>query len=187
MALRDWTERHRGFWEFIKFNVLGNVSMIVRLALMWVGYVLREKVVEVVRHGPLSEPGASLDAPEAPDEPKATEPCADGSRYLLSSLHSGLLGVCEGCCLGKDASLAAAPLARPSRVATVYTNDPKQLREAIFADLCTLLRSPGLARDRAGSRVPRRQRPHGTRDARALGPEDHAAGAMTQPATHTSS
>ena len=66
--------------------------MIVRLALMWVGYVLREKVVEVVRYGPLSEPGASLDAPEAPDEPKATEPCADGSRYLLSSLYRGLLG-----------------------------------------------------------------------------------------------
>ncbi len=84
MALRDWTERHRGFWEFIKFNVLSNVSMIVRLALMWVGYVLREKVVEVVRYGPLSEPGASLDAPEAPDEPKATEPCADGFRYLPS-------------------------------------------------------------------------------------------------------
>jgi len=92
MALRDWTERHRGFWEFIKFNVLSNVSTTVRLALMWAGYVLREKVVEVVRHGPLSEPGASLDAPEAPDEPKATEPCADGSRYLLSSLYRGLLG-----------------------------------------------------------------------------------------------
>ncbi len=83
MALRDWTERHRGFWEFIKFNVLSNVSTTVRLALMWAGYVLREKVVEVVRHGPLSEPGASLDAPEAPDEPKATEPCADGSPVLV--------------------------------------------------------------------------------------------------------
>jgi|GEM_PF-3497442 len=104
--------------------------------------------------------------------------------------------------------------------ATVYTNDPKRAREAIFTNLCTLLRphvcpqwrnsvhkcpktdprghfrqsvytpaSPthGRPRDRAGSRVPRRQRPHGTRDARALGPEDHAAGAMTQPATHTSS
>lgn len=92
MALRDWTERHRGFWEFIKFNALSNVSTIVRFALMWAGYVLCEKVVEFVRHGPLSEPGASLDAPEAPDEPKATEPCADGSRYLLSSLHRGLLG-----------------------------------------------------------------------------------------------
>ena len=104
--------------------------------------------------------------------------------------------------------------------ATVYTNAPKRAREAIFANLCTLLRphvcpqwrnsvhkcpktdprgrfsrsvytpaSPthACSRDRAGSRVPRRQRPHGTRDARALGPEDHAAGAMTQPATHTSS
>ena len=64
--------------------MLSNVSTIVRFALMWAGYVLCEKVVEVVRHGPLSEPGASLDAPEAPDEPKATEPCADGSRVLAN-------------------------------------------------------------------------------------------------------
>lgn len=83
IALRDWTERHRGFWEFIKFNVLGNVSMIVRFAFIWAGYILCERVVEVVRYGPLSEPGASLDAPEAPDEPKATEPCADGSPVLV--------------------------------------------------------------------------------------------------------
>ena len=46
--------------------------------------------------------------------------------------------------------------------ATVYTNDPKLCREAIFANLCTLLRLPHVCpRDRAGSRVPRRQRPHG--------------------------
>ena len=32
-------------------------------------------------------------------------------------------------------------------IATVYTNAPKQLREVIFADLCTLLRPHGLARD----------------------------------------
>ena len=142
MALRDWTERHRGFWEFIKFNVLSNVSTIVRLALMWVGYVLREKVVEVVRHGPLSEPGASLDAPEAPDEPKATEPCADGSRYLLSNLYRGLLGggLCGLLPRQRRQPSGGATRVRPSRVATVYTNDPKQLREAIFANLCTLLR-----------------------------------------------
>lgn len=83
IALRDWTERHRGFWELIKFNVLSNVSTIVRFAFMWAGYILCERVVEVVRYGPLSEPGASLDAPEAPDEPKATEPCADGSPVLV--------------------------------------------------------------------------------------------------------
>ncbi len=60
-------------------------------------------------------------------------------------------------------------------------------REPIFADLCTLLHTHGRSRDRAGPRVPRRRRPHGPRDARALGPEAHAAGAVTQPPTHTSS
>ena len=60
-------------------------------------------------------------------------------------------------------------------------------REVVFADLCTLLRTHGRSRDRAGPRVPRRRRPHGPRDARALGPEAHAAGAVTQPPTHTSS
>ena len=34
--------------------------------------------------------------------------------------------------------------------ATVYTNAPKQLREAIFANLCTLLRPHGRSHDRAG-------------------------------------
>ena len=104
--------------------------------------------------------------------------------------------------------------------ATVYTNAPKRAREAIFANLCTLLRphvcpqwrnsvhkcpktvprghfrqsvytpaSPthACSRDRAVSRVPRHRRPHGPRDARALGPEAHAAEAVTQPATRTSS
>ena len=60
-------------------------------------------------------------------------------------------------------------------------------REAIFAGLCTLLRTHGRSRDRAGLRVPRRRRPHGPRDARALGPEVHATGAVTQPPTYTSS
>ena len=43
------------------------------------------------------------------------------------------------------------------------------------------------SRDRAGPRVPRRRRPHDPRDARALGPEAHAAGAVTQPPTYTNS
>ena len=60
-------------------------------------------------------------------------------------------------------------------------------REAIFADLRTLLHTHGRSRDRAGPWVPRHRRPHGTRDARALGPEVHATGAVTQPPTHTSS
>lgn len=37
MALKGWTERHRGLWEFIKFNILSNVSTIARFAFMWVG------------------------------------------------------------------------------------------------------------------------------------------------------
>ena len=60
-------------------------------------------------------------------------------------------------------------------------------REPIFADLCTLLHTHGRSRDRAGPRVPRHRRPHGPRDARTLRPEAHAAGAVTQPPTHTNS
>ena len=70
---------------------------------------------------------------------------------------------------------------------TVYTNAPKRPREAVLADLCTLLRPHNRTRDRAGPPVPRRRRPHGPRDARALGPEAHAARAVTQPPTHTNS
>ena len=70
---------------------------------------------------------------------------------------------------------------------TVYTNAPKRLRGAILADLCTLLRPHNCTRDRAGLLVPRRRRPHGPRDARALGPEAHAAKAVAQPPTHTNS
>ena len=87
----------------------------------------------------------------------------------------GSSGICVGCCLGEDASRTAAPLAqslssrprerRPARGrhrhamvvgalvppdaargATVYTSAPKRLREAVFADLCTLLRVPTVAR-----------------------------------------
>ena len=70
---------------------------------------------------------------------------------------------------------------------TVYTNAPKRRREAISVDLCTLLRPHNCTRDRAGLLVPRRRRPHGPRDARALGPEAHAAKAVAQPPTHTNS
>ena len=47
--------------------------------------------------------------------------------------------------------------------------------------------SHGRSHDRAGPWVPRRRRPHGPRDARALEPEAHATGAVTQPPTHTNS
>ena len=71
--------------------------------------------------------------------------------------------------------------------ATVYTNAPKWLREAVFADLCTLLRPHDRSRDRVGLWVPRHRRPHGSCDARALGPEAHAARAVTRPPTHMNS
>ena len=60
-------------------------------------------------------------------------------------------------------------------------------REAIFADLCTLLHTHGRSRDRAGPRAPRRRGPRGPRDAQVPGPEVHATGAVTQPSTHTNS
>ena len=65
--------------------------------------------------------------------------------------------------------------------ATVYTNAPIRRGEAVLANLCTLLRSHNCTRDRAGPLVPRRRRPHGPRDARALGPEAHAARVVTYP------
>ena len=70
---------------------------------------------------------------------------------------------------------------------TVYTSAPRRRREAIFADLCTLLHTHNRSRGRAGPRVPRHRRPHGPRDARALGPEVHATRAVTQPPTYTNS
>ena len=54
------------------------------------------------------------------------------------------------------------PPTTQAHVATVYTNAPKQPREAILANLCTLLR----------------RRPGG---------EAHVAGVVTQPPTHTNS
>ena len=33
MSFRTWTEQHQGIWEFIKFNVLSNISTIVRVVL----------------------------------------------------------------------------------------------------------------------------------------------------------
>ena len=130
-------------------------------------------------------------------------------------IFDGSSGVCVGCCLGEDANLAA-PLAqslfsrprerrategalparhggwgaratrRNSRRNSVH-EWPKTAPRGRFADLCTLLRHHGRSRDRAGLRVPRHQRPHGPRDARALGPEAHAARAVTQLPSHTDS
>ena len=61
---------------------------------------------------------------------------------------------------GPDPDAARVAIRIATRGATVYTNVPKRLREAISTDLCTLLR----------------RRPGG---------EAHAAGAVTQPSTRT--
>lgn len=37
MAFRDWTAKHEGIWQFIKFNVLSNVSTITRFVCTWAG------------------------------------------------------------------------------------------------------------------------------------------------------
>lgn len=37
MSFSDWTKEHRAIWEFIKFNVLSNVSTITRFVMTWVG------------------------------------------------------------------------------------------------------------------------------------------------------
>ena len=69
--------------------------------------------------------------------------------------------------------------------ATVYTNAPKRLREAVFANLCTLFCTPPqpLARP-GGATGPTTSTTPWPRDARALGPDTHVARAVTQPLTH---
>ena len=133
------------------------------------------------------------------------QPITTAMMVRASQASLGSSGVCVSERLSKDAKLAA-PLAqslfsRPrgrgpargrrrhtmavealvppdaARVATVYTIDPKRLREAVLVDLCTLFCPHGRSCDRVGPRVPQRRRPHGPRDAKALGPEAHAAGA----------
>lgn len=37
MSFKTWTEEHQGIWEFIKFNVLSNISTITRIVLTTVG------------------------------------------------------------------------------------------------------------------------------------------------------
>ena len=116
----------------------------------------------------------SVYTPASPRLPAAAQQCTQMPRNGSESPFSP---ICVHSCVPTPAH----------SVATVYTNAPKRRREAIFADLCTLLRHHGRSRDRAGPWVPRHRRPHGLRDARALEPEVHATGAVTQPPTHTNS
>ena len=40
MAFKDFTEKHKTLWEFIKFNLLSNISTITRIALVAVFSIL---------------------------------------------------------------------------------------------------------------------------------------------------
>lgn len=39
-GFRKWTQEHLGLWQFIKFNVLSNISTITRLVCTWVGMAI---------------------------------------------------------------------------------------------------------------------------------------------------
>lgn len=36
-ALQTWTQQHEGLWQFIKFNILSNISTISRFVCSWLG------------------------------------------------------------------------------------------------------------------------------------------------------
>lgn len=40
MSFKEWTVKHEGIWQFIKFNVLSNISTITRFVCTWVGTAL---------------------------------------------------------------------------------------------------------------------------------------------------
>ena len=54
MSFKTWTEEHQGIWEFIKFNILSNVSTISRFVFTWIGlggfvtFLIAEVVAQVV-------------------------------------------------------------------------------------------------------------------------------------------
>ena len=35
--MKSWIEKHPDLWEFIKFNILSNVSTIARFVMTWIG------------------------------------------------------------------------------------------------------------------------------------------------------
>ncbi|MGI6754544.1 MAG: PTS cellobiose transporter subunit IIC [Atopobiaceae bacterium] len=40
MSLSEWTREHESLWQFIKFNVLSNISTLTRFAAGWLGTAL---------------------------------------------------------------------------------------------------------------------------------------------------
>ncbi|WP_072369522.1 GtrA family protein [Thermophilibacter mediterraneus] len=49
MSFETWTREHRGVWEFVKFNVLSNVSTIVRIALTAAGTALFVQTLQLTQ------------------------------------------------------------------------------------------------------------------------------------------
>ena len=82
----------------------------------------------------------------------------------------------------------ASQLERPSRRNSVHewhkTAPRGHFRQSVYTPASP---THARSRDRVGLGAPRHRRPHGPRDARAIGPEAHAAGAVTQPPTYTNS
>ena len=121
----------------------------------------------------------SAKTPASRAAPLARDPCESQqcTRLTQNGSERPSLPICVHSCVSTSVYNSA----------TVYTSAPKRLREAISTNLCTLLRPPGLARDRAGSRVPRCRRPHGPCDAqfllnqntRALWTETHVTAPVT--------
>ena len=40
MSFKTWTQEHESLWEFIKFNVLSNISTATRFICTWIGTAL---------------------------------------------------------------------------------------------------------------------------------------------------
>ena len=77
--------------------------------------------------------------------------------------------------------------ASANRVATVYTNAPKTAPRAHFCRSVYTPAYPRLLARPGGATGPTTSTAPWPRDARALGPEAHATGAVTPPPTHTGS
>ncbi len=49
MAFREWADEHQGLWEFIKFNILSNVSTLARFAFSWIGTAIFVKALAMTQ------------------------------------------------------------------------------------------------------------------------------------------
>ena len=46
--MKSWIEKHPDLWEFIKFNILSNVSTIARFVMTWIGTALFIKGLKIL-------------------------------------------------------------------------------------------------------------------------------------------